>query len=61
MGFLKPKTPALVAPPPPPAVEDTDATKQGYQRRLARRQGRVASVMNDSSQAQTASKTLLGA
>lgn len=63
MGFLRPKTPSVQA-PPPPVVEDTDATKQDYADSLRRRRGRAASILTTKAEASqpvnTAAKTLLG-
>lgn len=52
----------MAEPPPPPAIEDTDAKDQDYQDALRRRRGRAASVLTQRDQAApvTASKSLLG-
>lgn len=63
MGFLRPKVPSVQA-PPPPTIEDTEATKQDYADALRRRRGRAASILTDqrkgSAPVSTAAKTLLG-
>ena len=61
MGFLRPKI-STPEPPPPPAIEDTEAAKQDYADALRRRKGRAASVLTQPGQPQpqTAAKVLLG-
>lgn len=55
--------PRAVQAPPPPVIEDTDATQQDYADMLRRRKGRAASILHDKSapKPQTAAKQLLGA
>lgn len=56
--------PKPVQAPPPPVIEDTEATQQDYADMLRRRRGRAASILSDKApqqQPQTASKVLLGA
>lgn len=62
MGFLRPKTPKMAEPPPPPVIEDTDAKNQDYQDALRKRRGRAASILTsrEGGQPVTAAKTLLG-
>ena len=54
--------PKPVKAPPPPVIEDTEATQQDYADMLRRRRGRAASILSDKApqQPQTAAKVLLG-